>query len=163
MHIVSTQKGTPDPDAPHVIEEMTYECVVDRTKLKSDEQKGVLAMSASMEPSAGVVRAILGDAAAPSSQANHAFTPDAILEATKRVGYLTLSVHHELLSAYIVQQALAALTSTMCTCLIVVEGLRAGSGASAPGKKKKSIGPKGFLLCFYLMVCNYSNKAYKSD
>ena len=84
------------------MEEITYECVVERTKLKSDEQKGVLAMNANFEPSAGVVRAILGDAAMPTSQAAHAFSPEAILAATKSAGYLTLSVHHVFLFAHFV-------------------------------------------------------------
>ena len=84
------------------MEEITYVCVVDRSKLKSDEQKGVLAMNANIEPSAGVVRAILGDTAVPTSQAVHAFTPAAILEATKCAGYLTLSVRHVFLFAHFV-------------------------------------------------------------
>ena len=102
MHIVASQKGTPDPDAPHVMEEITYECVVERTKLKSDEQKGVLAMNTHLEPSAGVVRAILSDTATPTSQAVHAFTPEAIMDATKSAGYLTFSVCHLFLFVHLV-------------------------------------------------------------
>ena len=90
-HIVATQKGTPDPDAPHVIEEITYECIVDRTKLKSDEQKGLLNMKVNIQPNAEVVRAIVGDAA-PSATAGHAFSAEAILEATRNSGCFVNSV-----------------------------------------------------------------------
>jgi hypothetical protein len=85
-HIVATQKGTPDPDAPHVIEEITYECIVDRTKLKSDEQKGLLNMKVNLQPSAEVVRAIVADAV-PVATSGHAFSAEAILEATRSSGW----------------------------------------------------------------------------